>query len=486
MSSSKSSEIPSKPGGDLSTLIAAWRLAAATYLRLARECRDTANRLQNYGSIFPAGELVPPSANGLLTAERTSEPAGSTFDDPGETRSAPHSLSPEPGLSPGPVCAEAGKILPTPQCSSGTTESRPFPATAAKVMESAGQQPQAGAAPDGGESQSQTCQGQDAAESPRAVCPDWHMEIDDEVCWCGEEEKYHHSIYCGHNFVPMGCECGRSKDSSNPVEGSIAAPDGQRNKRTAEDNIPASGTNFASGGAESRHATGAERTMGIGQPGLAPAVGSVVSTRSLAQAPVNWTERKLGRPGTEPADPATLRSGSDSQSRSSARPACDSISYKREIREASENPQLNREAAEPATGVTFSGASRRDSISPVPALAEAESFAQQIVSATELGDTSPTPAAGDSTSDELEPLARYLAEAGHIAVGLLDIMGLGLDEDDLINRGLLRRVAGPGALDDWLVPEGALLSLALRFRTPVDCAWNNYQERIASRRGDFS
>lgn len=35
-------------------------------------------------------------------------------------------------------------------------------------------------------------------------------EIDEDVCWCGDLMKAH-DAYCGHNPVPMGCDCGRCK-----------------------------------------------------------------------------------------------------------------------------------------------------------------------------------------------------------------------------------------------------------------------------------
>ena len=46
-------------------------------------------------------------------------------------------------------------------------------------------------------------------EFGNAICPYCRREIDTEVCWCGTEKKFHGTpIDDGHNFVPMGCECG--------------------------------------------------------------------------------------------------------------------------------------------------------------------------------------------------------------------------------------------------------------------------------------
>ena len=41
------------------------------------------------------------------------------------------------------------------------------------------------------------------------MCPECGNEIDPDVCWCGVEKKDHD--YEEHNFVPMGCDCGRMK-----------------------------------------------------------------------------------------------------------------------------------------------------------------------------------------------------------------------------------------------------------------------------------
>lgn len=44
-------------------------------------------------------------------------------------------------------------------------------------------------------------------------CPECGNLCDDEVCWCGDE-KCHHHMGSGHNFVPMGCTCGYATSPS--------------------------------------------------------------------------------------------------------------------------------------------------------------------------------------------------------------------------------------------------------------------------------
>jgi hypothetical protein len=39
------------------------------------------------------------------------------------------------------------------------------------------------------------------------ICPGCGNVIDRDVCWCGDERG---SFHDNHNFVPMGCDCGRS------------------------------------------------------------------------------------------------------------------------------------------------------------------------------------------------------------------------------------------------------------------------------------
>lgn len=47
---------------------------------------------------------------------------------------------------------------------------------------------------------------------PEIECPCCHNIIDPEVCWCGDLIKHHYPPDCGHNPVPMGCDCGRIKE----------------------------------------------------------------------------------------------------------------------------------------------------------------------------------------------------------------------------------------------------------------------------------
>lgn len=47
---------------------------------------------------------------------------------------------------------------------------------------------------------------------PEIKCPHCHNIIDPELCWCGDMIKYHYPPDCGHNPVPMGCDCGRIKE----------------------------------------------------------------------------------------------------------------------------------------------------------------------------------------------------------------------------------------------------------------------------------
>lgn len=46
-------------------------------------------------------------------------------------------------------------------------------------------------------------------------CPECGNEIDPDVCWCGDLVKSHNPYWCGHNPVPMGCDCGRIKINDN-------------------------------------------------------------------------------------------------------------------------------------------------------------------------------------------------------------------------------------------------------------------------------
>lgn len=40
----------------------------------------------------------------------------------------------------------------------------------------------------------------------RKCCAGCGIQIDEETCWCGEEENAH-TAFSGHMFVPMGCTC---------------------------------------------------------------------------------------------------------------------------------------------------------------------------------------------------------------------------------------------------------------------------------------
>ena len=44
------------------------------------------------------------------------------------------------------------------------------------------------------------------------TCPHCKNEIDLDSCWCGSG-KNGHPYDLGHNFVPMGCDCGRAESS---------------------------------------------------------------------------------------------------------------------------------------------------------------------------------------------------------------------------------------------------------------------------------
>lgn len=40
------------------------------------------------------------------------------------------------------------------------------------------------------------------------VCGGCGMPCDPDTCWCGVEKEQHDSWTEGHEFIPMGCECG--------------------------------------------------------------------------------------------------------------------------------------------------------------------------------------------------------------------------------------------------------------------------------------
>lgn len=43
----------------------------------------------------------------------------------------------------------------------------------------------------------------------REVCPGCGNEIDPDCCGCGDPREGH-SLYAGHPFIPMGCDCYRA------------------------------------------------------------------------------------------------------------------------------------------------------------------------------------------------------------------------------------------------------------------------------------
>ena len=50
-------------------------------------------------------------------------------------------------------------------------------------------------------------------ERPR--CPDCGNEIDPDCCGCGDSREDHNSMWSGHSFVPMGCDCMRERSQSD-------------------------------------------------------------------------------------------------------------------------------------------------------------------------------------------------------------------------------------------------------------------------------
>jgi hypothetical protein len=44
-------------------------------------------------------------------------------------------------------------------------------------------------------------------------CPECKQEIDPDTCWCGDLYESH-TVFDGHYFVPMGCDCFRVKNLS--------------------------------------------------------------------------------------------------------------------------------------------------------------------------------------------------------------------------------------------------------------------------------
>lgn len=50
------------------------------------------------------------------------------------------------------------------------------------------------------------------AQTITQTCPGCSCEIDPDVCHCGIEYKNHNPYSLGHNFVPMGCQCGYHRE----------------------------------------------------------------------------------------------------------------------------------------------------------------------------------------------------------------------------------------------------------------------------------
>jgi hypothetical protein len=79
-------------------------------------------------------------------------------------------------------------------------------------------------------------------------------------------------------------------------------------------------------------------------------------------------------------------------------------------------------------------------------------------------------------------LVEYFRIADHIQGGVIDYIELAITERQAVNAGWLRRVRGPGRLDDdWLVPSGELARHLSTIRgSAVLATWNNYKERRAA------
>lgn len=76
----------------------------------------------------------------------------------------------------------------------------------------------------------------------REICDGCGNEIDPECCGCGEERDCHDSMWSGHPFVPMGCDCMRcSKDDSDCSPDCTAPTEGDciRDGRSCLDECPA-------------------------------------------------------------------------------------------------------------------------------------------------------------------------------------------------------------------------------------------------------
>lgn len=50
----------------------------------------------------------------------------------------------------------------------------------------------------------------------RPRCEGCGNEIDLDTCGCGDCRKGHDTLWIGHSFVPMGCDCFRFAYSQNP------------------------------------------------------------------------------------------------------------------------------------------------------------------------------------------------------------------------------------------------------------------------------
>ena len=55
----------------------------------------------------------------------------------------------------------------------------------------------------------------DGINPPRQVCDGCGQDIDPDCCGCGDSREGHNSMWSGHSFVPMGCDCMRSRSQSD-------------------------------------------------------------------------------------------------------------------------------------------------------------------------------------------------------------------------------------------------------------------------------
>jgi hypothetical protein len=79
-------------------------------------------------------------------------------------------------------------------------------------------------------------------------------------------------------------------------------------------------------------------------------------------------------------------------------------------------------------------------------------------------------------------LIEYFRAATHVQQGTIDMMGLGITEQDAIDAGWLQPVMGPGRWDgECFIPAGRLREAVILARgSAVQNAWANYRERRAA------